>query len=75
MKIRRMAVTFIYKIACAIGSTMVIVGIILCAWFFFISDHEYRFYWGGCSILLIIIGYLIYRYAFPHIYQKWDDYY
>ncbi len=50
-------------------------GMFLSAWSFFVSSDDNKVYWGGGGILIIYLGYLIYRFAFPHIQRKWDDYY
>lgn len=69
-----MAVVIASYFICALGSTVATAGMVLSAWYFFVSDNEYRFYWGGGGVLLIVMGYLIYRLAYPQIQNRWDDY-
>lgn len=75
MNIKRVFVVMSAYILCATGATLAMFGIFLSAGSFFVSSDDNKFYWGGGGILIIYIGYLIYRFAFPHIQRKWDDYY
>lgn len=75
MNVKRIFVAMAAYLICAVGSTLAMFGIVLSAWLFFVSSDDNRFYWGCGGILITYIGYLIYRFAFPHIQRKWDDYY
>lgn len=41
---------------------------------FFISEDNYRYFWGAVSILLIFLGYVLMRLFWPHVRSHWDDY-
>jgi hypothetical protein len=75
MNVRKIFIVIISYASCAIAGTFTAFGMISSVWFFFFSESDNKFYWGGGSILLIFTGYLIYRFAFPNIQSKWDDYY
>ncbi|WP_072189340.1 hypothetical protein [Yersinia frederiksenii] len=75
MNIKKIVVVLISNIVCAVGSTLTIVGVLSSIWFFFLSNSDNRFYWGGGASLLAILGYLIFRITYPNIQRKWDDYY
>lgn len=68
-------ISVVYNIFCAIGATLVLLGLILSCWFFFASEQVNRFYWGGISLVVACIGYAIYLYIFPRIHKKWTDHY
>ena len=75
MKLREILKLIIFNVLCALGGTVITVGVVLSVWFFFVSSSDYGFYWGGGSLFLIYIGYLMYRFAFPCINKKWTDHY
>lgn len=75
MNLKRIGISMALNIICAIGATLVLLGLILACWFFFASEQEGRFYRGAASLVAAFIGYAIYRYAFPMIHKKWTDHY
>lgn len=74
MNTKGIAKLIIFNVLCALGGTVITIGVVLSVWFFFVSSSDYGFYWGGASLVFIYIGYLMYRFAFPYINNKWDDY-
>jgi hypothetical protein len=74
MNLKRILFSAVVYVICAIGSAMALIGIVFSCWFFFVSDSDMRFYYGGGFILLFIIGYLIYHFSFPYTTNGWSDY-
>lgn len=75
MNILGKIISIVLNIVCAVGATLVLCGLLLVFWFFFVSELENRFYWGGGAFVVACLGYVIYRYAFPKIHKKWGDHY
>lgn len=75
MNLKKIGMSMVFNIICAIGATLVLLGLILACWFFFASEQEGRFCWGGAAVVAAFIGYAIYRYMFPMIHKKWTDRY
>ncbi len=75
MSIFGKTISIVLNIICAVGATLVLVGLILSCWFFFVSEQESRFYWGGGAFIVACLGYIIYRYVFPKIHKKWGEHY
>jgi hypothetical protein len=65
----------VFNIICAVGATLVLIGLTLACWFFFASEQVNRFYWGGFSLVVACVGYALYLYMFPKIHKKWTDHY
>lgn len=68
MNLKEIGISIVFNIICAIGATLVLLGLILSCWFFFASEQEGRFYRGAISLIAAFIGYAVYRYAFPRIF-------
>ncbi|WP_233610886.1 MULTISPECIES: hypothetical protein [Citrobacter freundii complex] len=49
-------------------------GIAFSIWFFFISDDGFRYLWGAGGFLLIVFGYFMMKFGWPHVRSNWDDY-
>lgn len=75
MNFKSTIIFVIFKGACAVGATLVLVGLIMSCWFFFVSELENKFYWGGLAFVVTCVGYVIYLYAFPKIHKKWEEHY
>lgn len=75
MNINKIIVIIVSNLVCAIGSTMATIGMITIGWFFFISNDTYKYYWCGGGVILTLLGYFIFRIAYPNIQRKWSDYY
>jgi len=74
VKLKEMILYFIFQMICAIGSTLVLIGLVSSCWFLFMSNSDVWFYFVGGGVLLIILGLLICRIGFPHIGDDWEDY-
>ena len=74
IKLKKIILYIIFQMICAIGSTLVLIGLVSSCWFFFASRSDAWFYYGGAGVLLIIIGLLICRIGFPYISNDWGDY-
>ncbi len=75
MSLKKIGISIALNIICAMGATLVYLGVILACWFFFASEQEGRFYKGTIYLVAAFIGYIIYRYVFPKIHKKWTDHY
>jgi magnesium-transporting ATPase (P-type) len=75
MNFKRNIISFVFNVICAVGATLVLVGLILSCWFFFASEQENKLYWGGLSLVVACVGYIIYLYIFPKTHKKWTDHY
>ncbi|KAB7963468.1 hypothetical protein GCK99_18410 [Klebsiella pneumoniae] len=42
--------------------------------FFYFSVSEYKYPWGYLLVTKLLVGYLIYRFAYAYIYDEWNDY-
>ncbi|MCC2944517.1 hypothetical protein [Citrobacter portucalensis] len=49
-------------------------GISFSIWFFFISDDGFGYLWGMGNFLLIVLGYFVMKFGWPHVRSNWDDY-
>jgi hypothetical protein len=75
MNIKEVAITAIANLVCAIGGSVAVIGAFFSIWFFFVSNSVNRFFWGGGGVLLVFLGYLLYRAAFPYIRKEWNNHY
>lgn len=75
MNLKKIAIFMAFNIVCATGETLAFSGLILACWFFFASQQDGRFCQGAGALVAAFIGYAIYRYIFPKIYNKWTDRY
>ena len=67
MSIKKVIVFVFSYFACAVAGTLATFGLIFTVWFFFFSKSEYSLFWGSGSILVVYLGYIIHRAAFPYI--------
>lgn len=75
MTLKNIFKVIFYNLLCTVGGTLAVLGAVFSCWFFFVSEVAGRLYLGVGFILLTYVGYLIYRFAFPHIHKKWTDHY
>jgi len=47
MNLKKTGISMVFNIICAIGATLALLGLILACWFFFESEQEGRFFFGG----------------------------
>ncbi|EFC4522361.1 MAG: hypothetical protein JJO35_00270 [Escherichia coli] len=74
MKIKRTLLIMLSRFIRGAGMGLGASGIVFTVWFFFLSSSEYKYLWGGLSVALFFVGYLMYRFAYAYIYDEWDDY-
>ena len=73
-KFRNITIYLMYFCIFAVGDILCTLGIGFAIWFIFISEGNYRYFWGAVSISLIILGYVLMRLFWPHVRSHWDDY-
>jgi len=75
MKLTIIFSAIFFNLLSAFGGTLTILGMAFSCWFFFASENINRFYLGFGSLILVCVGYLIYRISFQKIHKKWSDHY
>ncbi|EON4226775.1 hypothetical protein HEC73_07200 [Escherichia coli] len=74
MKIKRTLLIMLSRFIRGAGMGLGASGIVFTVWFFFFSSSEFKYLWGGLSVALFFVGYLMYRFAYAYIYDEWDGY-
>ena len=70
-------VIVIYLICCflyLLGNILCMFGLAFFIWFSFFSDDGFRYLWGAGNFLLIVLGYSMMNFVWPHVRSNWDDY-
>lgn len=73
-KFREVAIYLMYYFSYLLGNILCMFGIAFSIWFFFISDDGFRYLWGVGNFLLIVLGYFVMKFGWPHVRSNWDDY-
>lgn len=73
-KFREIVMYLMYYFSYLMGNILCMFGIAFFIWFFFVSNDAFRYLWGAGNILLIVLGYFMMRFGWPHVRSNWDDY-
>jgi len=73
-KFRETVIYLMYYFSYLMGNILCMFGIAFSIWFFFVSNDAFRYLWGAGNILLIVLGYFMMRFGWPHVRSNWDDY-
>ncbi|AST78605.1 hypothetical protein Cf24236_1056 [Citrobacter farmeri] len=74
MSLKKIILIIISRLLCGIGMSVGLVSIVFSLWCFFVSHHPDRFLWGGIGVLVLLIGYGIYKFSLTYIYDEWEKY-
>lgn len=73
-KFREIVIYLMCYFSYLMGNILCMFGIAFSIWFFFVSNDAFRYLWGAGNILLIVLGYFMMRFGWPHVRSNWDDY-